>query len=178
MTRWPGRSPTWPLHGGNLFVRPDGRVALLTYGITGHLMEHKRLAFVRVLNCHEDASNCRPDLSFPTSRRRSTTARGRLHIPRGCRSLKERGWVRGHPTSSTYQVEGGVPCLSGGHGATGSEEPHLPVLTSWLVELVCPKYPSAPEWPVRLASRGRKGQQWSGLTDHGLQSRASVPPSW
>ena len=37
------------LHGGNLFVCPDGRVALLDYGITGRLDEGRRLAFLRML---------------------------------------------------------------------------------------------------------------------------------
>ena len=37
------------LHGGNLFVQPDGRVALLDYGITGRLEEPRRLAFLRLL---------------------------------------------------------------------------------------------------------------------------------
>jgi ubiquinone biosynthesis protein len=37
------------LHGGNLFVMADGRVALLDYGITGRLDEPKRLAFLRML---------------------------------------------------------------------------------------------------------------------------------
>jgi ubiquinone biosynthesis protein len=37
------------LHGGNLFVRPDNKVALLDYGITGRLSEAKRLAFLRLL---------------------------------------------------------------------------------------------------------------------------------
>src|SRR5581483_8053499 len=37
------------LHGGNLFVLPDGRVALLDYGITGRLDEPRRLAFLRLL---------------------------------------------------------------------------------------------------------------------------------
>jgi ubiquinone biosynthesis protein len=37
------------LHGGNLFVRPDGKVVLLDYGITGRLDETKRLAFLRLL---------------------------------------------------------------------------------------------------------------------------------
>jgi len=37
------------LHGGNLFVRPDGRVALLDYGITGRLDEPGRLAFLRLV---------------------------------------------------------------------------------------------------------------------------------
>jgi len=37
------------LHGGNLLVRADGRVALLDYGITGRLTEPRRLAFLRLL---------------------------------------------------------------------------------------------------------------------------------
>lgn len=37
------------LHGGNLIVRPDGRVALVDFGITGRLDEKERLAFVRLL---------------------------------------------------------------------------------------------------------------------------------
>ncbi|MGY6499394.1 MAG: ABC1 kinase family protein [Acidimicrobiales bacterium] len=37
------------LHGGNLFVLPDGRTALLDFGITGRMDEHRRLAFLRLL---------------------------------------------------------------------------------------------------------------------------------
>ncbi len=37
------------LHGGNLFVQENGRVALLDYGITGRLDEPRRLAFLRLL---------------------------------------------------------------------------------------------------------------------------------
>jgi ubiquinone biosynthesis protein len=37
------------LHGGNLFVLPDGRTALLDFGITGRLDEFRRLAFLRLL---------------------------------------------------------------------------------------------------------------------------------
>ena len=37
------------LHAGNLFVQPDGRTALLDFGITGRLDEPKRLAFLRLL---------------------------------------------------------------------------------------------------------------------------------
>lgn len=37
------------LHGGNLFVLRDGRVALLDFGITGRLSEPRRLAFLRLL---------------------------------------------------------------------------------------------------------------------------------
>jgi ubiquinone biosynthesis protein len=37
------------LHGGNLFVRPDRRVALLDFGITGRLDEASRLAFLRLV---------------------------------------------------------------------------------------------------------------------------------
>jgi ubiquinone biosynthesis protein len=36
-------------HGGNLFVQPDGHVALLDFGITGRMDERKRRAFVRLL---------------------------------------------------------------------------------------------------------------------------------
>ncbi len=37
------------LHGGNLFARPDGRTALLDFGITGRMSEKRRLAFVKLL---------------------------------------------------------------------------------------------------------------------------------
>ncbi len=37
------------LHGGNLFVRPDGRTALLDYGIVGRLTEPKRVAFLKMM---------------------------------------------------------------------------------------------------------------------------------
>lgn len=37
------------LHGGNLFARPDGRTALLDFGITGRMSERRRLAFVKLL---------------------------------------------------------------------------------------------------------------------------------
>jgi ubiquinone biosynthesis protein len=36
------------LHGGNLFVMADGRVALLDFGITGRMDEPRRLAFLRL----------------------------------------------------------------------------------------------------------------------------------
>ena len=37
------------LHGGNLFVQPDGRTVLLDFGITGRLSEPHRIAFLRLL---------------------------------------------------------------------------------------------------------------------------------
>ncbi|HAP74556.1 MAG TPA: ABC transporter [Acidimicrobiaceae bacterium] len=37
------------LHGGNLFVLPDGRTALLDFGIVGRLTSERRLAFLRMM---------------------------------------------------------------------------------------------------------------------------------
>ncbi len=37
------------LHGGNLAVMPDGRVALYDYGMTGRMEEPQRLAFLRMM---------------------------------------------------------------------------------------------------------------------------------
>ncbi|MCL5047888.1 MAG: AarF/UbiB family protein [Firmicutes bacterium] len=37
------------LHGGNLFVQKDGRIALLDFGITGRLDQVKRQAFLRLI---------------------------------------------------------------------------------------------------------------------------------
>jgi ubiquinone biosynthesis protein len=37
------------LHAGNLFVLPDGRTALLDFGIVGRLSEPRRLAFLRLM---------------------------------------------------------------------------------------------------------------------------------
>ena len=37
------------LHGGNLFVLPDGRTALLDFGITGRLDDFRRMALLRLL---------------------------------------------------------------------------------------------------------------------------------
>ena len=37
------------LHGGNLFVQTDGRVALLDFGITGRLTETERVALLRLV---------------------------------------------------------------------------------------------------------------------------------
>lgn len=37
------------LHGGNMFVQPDGKVALLDYGITGRLDDTRRVALLRLL---------------------------------------------------------------------------------------------------------------------------------
>src|SRR4029077_11061111 len=36
-------------HGGNLLVTPEGRVALLDYGITARMTEQQRLAFLRMM---------------------------------------------------------------------------------------------------------------------------------
>ena len=37
------------LHGGNLFVMPEGRIALFDYGITARMDETRRLAFLRLM---------------------------------------------------------------------------------------------------------------------------------
>ena len=39
------------LHGGNLFVMPDGRTALLDFGIVARLSPERRLAFLRLMVC-------------------------------------------------------------------------------------------------------------------------------
>ncbi|MFN8545229.1 MAG: AarF/UbiB family protein [Candidatus Binatia bacterium] len=39
------------LHGGNLFITSDGRVALFDYGITARMDEQERLAFLRLMMC-------------------------------------------------------------------------------------------------------------------------------
>jgi ubiquinone biosynthesis protein len=37
------------IHAGNLFVMPDGRVALLDFGMTGRMNQKQRLAFMRMM---------------------------------------------------------------------------------------------------------------------------------
>ena len=37
------------LHGGNLFVMPDGKIALFDYGITARMDDKQRLAFMRLM---------------------------------------------------------------------------------------------------------------------------------
>src|SRR3954451_4939521 len=37
------------LHGGNLFVLPDGRTALLDFGIVGRLSQERRVAFLKLM---------------------------------------------------------------------------------------------------------------------------------
>ena len=37
------------LHGGNLLVMPDGRIALFDYGMTGRMDDKQRLAFLRMM---------------------------------------------------------------------------------------------------------------------------------
>jgi ubiquinone biosynthesis protein len=37
------------LHGGNMFVLPDGRTALMDFGIVGRLTHERRLAFLRMM---------------------------------------------------------------------------------------------------------------------------------
>ena len=58
------------LHGGNLFVLPDGRTALLDFGITGRLDEQRRLAFLRLL-----VGASMNDVRGPARRRSATSAR-------------------------------------------------------------------------------------------------------
>ena len=48
------------LHGGNLFVLPDGRTALLDFGIVGRLSEPRRLAFLRLLMTRHGQRRPRP----------------------------------------------------------------------------------------------------------------------
>ena len=59
------------LHGGNLFVLPDGRTALLDFGITGRLDEPQRLAFLRLLDGRHDQRRRGPARRAPRPRRAS-----------------------------------------------------------------------------------------------------------
>ena len=47
------------LHGGNLFVLPDGRTALLDFGIVGRLSGERRLAFLRMMLGRDDQRRAR-----------------------------------------------------------------------------------------------------------------------
>ena len=81
------------LHGGNLFVLPDGRTALLDFGIVGRLSEPRRLAFLRLLMTAtsndvmgqlaalRDLGALPPDtdLDAVVARPRARQARGRPH---------------------------------------------------------------------------------------------------
>ena len=66
------------LHGGNLFVQPDGRTALLDFGITGRLDELRRQAFLRLLM--GEAGRRRPGAAGRAARPGCAAARRR---PRG-----------------------------------------------------------------------------------------------
>ena len=96
------------LHGGNLFVRPDGRVALLDFGITGRLGERERLAFLQLL-IGGSTSN------VPIQVQALERARGPQHR-RGCRP--------GHPGPRPGQAGSGRdrPVGRRAHGSTA--RPH------------------------------------------------------
>ena len=65
------------LHGGNLFVLPDGRTALLDFGIVGRLDEERRLAFLRLMVGATDERRPRPAGGAARPRRAA-----RRHRPR------------------------------------------------------------------------------------------------
>ena len=49
------------LHGGNLFVLPDGRTALLDFGIVARLSQERRLAFLRLMLVGDHEQRARSD---------------------------------------------------------------------------------------------------------------------
>ena len=66
------------LHGGNLFVLPDGRTALLDFGITGRLDETKRMAMLRLM-----MGGLGQRRAGPAGRARTRGAAGRRRPRRG-----------------------------------------------------------------------------------------------
>ena len=63
------------LHGGNLFVLPDGRTALLDFGIIARLPERKRLAFLGLLVVGVEQRRARPARRPPRPRRAAARRR-------------------------------------------------------------------------------------------------------
>ena len=67
------------LHGGNLFVLPDGRTALLDFGIVGRLSDERRVAFLRLMVGGDDERPRGPDGG--AARPRRAAARHRPAAP-------------------------------------------------------------------------------------------------
>ena len=70
------------LHGGNLFVLPDGRTALLDFGIVGRLSEPRRLAFLRLLLARDRQRRARPARGAARPRCPAARHRPRRRDPR------------------------------------------------------------------------------------------------
>jgi ubiquinone biosynthesis protein len=92
------------LHGGNLFVMPDGRTALLDFGITGRLDEHRRMAFLRML-----MAGTMNDVRGPARRPAGPRGAAARHRPR-----------RRHPGPGPRQAAG-RPHHHVGRGAGGRD---------------------------------------------------------
>ncbi len=118
------------LHGGNLFVLPDGRTALLDFGIVARLSEERRLAFLRLMlgattNDVHGADGCpaRPRRAPPRHRSRGGRPRPRPRSPADRpdhahrRRDGERGPARGQGTARLRrQAAEGTDALRQEHG--------------------------------------------------------------
>ena len=94
------------LHGGNLFVTPEGQIALLDYGITARMDQKKRRAFMRLLmlaamndirgqlECYRDLGALGENADFEAIIRDLKLDRAKVNVNGGSIAL-------GHPIGAT-----------------------------------------------------------------------------
>ena len=164
------------LHGGNLFVLPDGRTALLDFGIVGRLDDARRTAFLRLMlgattNDVKGQLAALRDLgALPADTDLARGHQGPTPRPAcGRPDDPERGGVR----------EGGP---AGGQGAAGLRRPHAQGADALRQEHGVPRRRHRPPGP-RPRHPGRDRQHLAPLRPGprraaGPASSASTTPGW